>query len=100
MRRTRSGLLGLALVLIFGISIVQADVDTGLRAAHEGNYETAVAEWRPLAQAGDSRAQFLLGLCYRTGKGVAQDPANAVRWLEKAAARAMSTPSRCSAPCC
>jgi TPR repeat protein len=63
-----------------------ASVDEGLRAARLGDYDRAVAEFRALADAGDARAQYLLGLCYRQGKGVPPDPATAARWFEKAAA--------------
>jgi hypothetical protein len=87
MLRMRSMVLGLAIALLLGVQSAWADVDAGLRAAHEGDYEAAVAEWRPVAQDGNARAEFLLGLAYRTGKGVAQDPANAVRWFQKAAAQ-------------
>ena len=38
-----------------------------------------------LAADGDIRAQFLAGSSYLTGNGVKADPAEAVRWFEKAA---------------
>jgi hypothetical protein len=37
------------------------------------------------AENGDAKAQFELGLAYRTGKNVAQDPEKAVYWYRKAA---------------
>lgn len=65
-----------------------ADTDSGLRAAHPGDYEAAIGgEWRPLAEAGGAQAQFLLGLCYRLGNGVARDSKSAARWFEAAAAQ-------------
>ena len=39
----------------------QADVKDGVDAWQAGNYQAAVAEWRPLALAGDADAQFNLG---------------------------------------
>src|SRR3546814_8317016 len=38
-----------------------ADVKDGVDAWQAGNYQAAVAEWRPLAIAGDADAQFTLG---------------------------------------
>ena len=37
------------------------------------------------ADKGDSEAQLSLASSYANGKGVAQDPAKAVKWLRKAA---------------
>jgi TPR repeat protein len=40
---------------------------------------------RARAEAGDADAQFSLGVMYRTGRGVPQDDAEAVRWWRLAA---------------
>ncbi len=40
---------------------------------------------RPLADSGDSGAQYLMGLLYRNGRGVERDDAEAVTWFTKAA---------------
>src|SRR3954469_5920398 len=37
------------------------------------------------AARGDSAAQFKLGMAYLSGQGVAQDPAQAIRWWTQAA---------------
>ncbi len=37
------------------------------------------------AQAGDAQAQFLLGVMYEKGRGIAQDPVKAANWYRKAA---------------
>jgi TPR repeat protein len=50
-----------------------------------GGYPTALREFRPLAEQGDADAQFLLGVMYDEGWGVAQDYAAAVRWYRKSA---------------
>jgi peptidoglycan hydrolase-like protein with peptidoglycan-binding domain len=42
-------------------------------------------EFMPLAIAGDSRAQFNIGLMYARGEGVAQSDAEAARWYRRAA---------------
>ena len=38
-----------------------------------------------MAEQGDSRAQFKLGLCYANGHGVRKDYAEAMKWCRKAA---------------
>ncbi len=38
-----------------------ADFDKGLTAYQNGDYVTALNEWRPLAEQGDADAQFSLG---------------------------------------
>jgi len=57
----------------------------GLTAAQAGDFATAIKEWKPLAEAGDFSAQFLLGSLYDEGKGVPQDFAEAVKWYRLAA---------------
>ena len=49
--------------------------------------ETAefVTEYQILAEAGDPEAQLFLGSCYRQGKGVAPDAAQAFYWVRRAA---------------
>ena len=57
----------------------------GLAAAQAGDFATALQEWRPLAEWGDSAAQFNLGLMYEDGEGVPQDYKEAASWYRKAA---------------
>ncbi|WP_066767466.1 SPOR domain-containing protein [Sphingobium sp. CCH11-B1] len=64
---------------------VQADVKTGVDAWQQGDYAKAIAEWRPLAEAGDPDAQFNLGQAYKLGRGVQSDMAMAINWYRKAA---------------
>ena len=35
-----------------------ADFDAGLEAYQQGDFATALKEWRPLAEAGEAKAQF------------------------------------------
>jgi TPR repeat protein len=67
-----------------------ADFTDGLAAYDAGNYETALAEFLPLAEAGDAAAQFNLGVIYANGAGVTQDDAEAVRWFRLAAAQGVA----------
>ena len=43
-------------------SVAAQDYDSGWRAYNEGDYETALNEWRPLAERGNTTAQTNLGL--------------------------------------
>jgi hypothetical protein len=40
-----------------------------------------LSELLPLAEKGDARAQFQLGTKYLRGRGIAKNPAEALRWL-------------------
>jgi TPR repeat protein len=61
-----------------------ADFHVGLTAFRNGDYETAVREWRPLALAGDVEVQYLLARLYYHGQSV-RDDAEAVKWYQRAA---------------
>ena len=62
-----------------------ADFNKGLAAAQSGDFATALREFRPLAEQGDSGAQYNLGWLYHKGKGVPQDYKTAVKWYTLAA---------------
>jgi TPR repeat protein len=57
----------------------------GENAWERANFATALRHWRPLAEQGDARAQWSLGLMYHYGDGVTKDLKEAVRWYRKAA---------------
>lgn len=57
----------------------------GAAAYEAGDYGDAALIWRPLAEDGDPKAQFNLGLLHETGRGVAEDAAQAAAWYERAA---------------
>lgn len=76
--------LPLALASMFAAPAL-ADVKTGVDAWQAGDYQGAVAEWRPLAIAGDADAQFNLGQAYKLGRGVPTDLAQAEAWYRRAA---------------
>ena len=61
------------------------DFEAGPRAAQEGDFETALKEWTPLAKSGNASAQYSLGLVYDNGDGIPQDHAEAVKWYRLAA---------------
>jgi len=79
-------ILGAALILIALISTpAQAELDFGFEAKYQGNFEQALAELHPLAEAGDPRAQLWLGLMYYYGRGVPFNPQKAQKWIRKSA---------------
>jgi TPR repeat protein len=61
------------------------DFESGVDAAALGDYETALALWQPLAEAGHVDAQFNLGLMYDNGTGVPRDLETAAAWYRRAA---------------
>jgi cell division septation protein DedD len=76
---------GAAASIFLGAGSALADVKKGVDAWQAGNYGAAIAEWRPLAEAGDADAQFNLGQAYKLGRGVPVNIQTAQSWYEKAA---------------
>lgn len=57
----------------------------GMTAYRSGNFAGALEKFKPIAEKGDARAQFSVGVMYNQGQGVAQDVKQAIAWWEKAA---------------
>jgi len=83
MRYTHA-MLAAALILIAPLAL-GGDYQKGLKAYNSSNYEVALAEWQPLAEAGDAGGQFGLGMMYGNGFGVDMDDAQAIKWYSLAA---------------
>ena len=62
-----------------------ADFGDGLDAYNAGDHKTALQEWLPLAEEGDSRAQYNIGWMSAYGIGTLQDYEDAVHWYRKSA---------------
>jgi cell division septation protein DedD len=77
--------LSAAAALFLGAGAASADVKAGVDAWQAGNFAAAIAQWRPLADAGDADAQYNLGQAYKLGRGVPLDLRAAQGWYEKAA---------------
>jgi len=76
------------IVLIVALGLIRpawADYQDGEAAYERGDYQTALREWRPLAEQGLAEAQWTLGVLYSVGHGVAQSSAGAAAWYRKAA---------------
>ena len=63
-----------------------ANYQKGLDAANRGDFETALREWKPLAEQRNAVAQKNLSVMYAFGKGVPKDYVYAHMWGSLAAA--------------
>ncbi len=82
----KSRILAVSSLLLLGATTLQAaDFQQGLNAYSRGDYKAAFAQWQPLANEGNARAQKRLGDLYKTGSGVPQDYREAVNWYQRAA---------------
>lgn len=78
--------LGLAAALWAAMVVpVLADYPAAIEAYDQGDYVTAFAESKPLAEHGDADAQYLLGYLYARGEGVTRDVVRAFMWFTLAA---------------
>ena len=78
--------LPVILVLFFVLVLhAFADLQKGWDAYYKKDYATALKEWKPLAEQGDAKAQFLLGGMYAVGYGVPENDIEAVNWYRLAA---------------
>jgi TPR repeat protein len=59
--------------------------EDGMVAYNRGDYAPAIRLFRPLAQAGNVKAQHLLGVMYHRGQGVARNTVRAMAWFSVAA---------------
>lgn len=62
-----------------------SQLEDGMAAYDQHNYETARKLLRPLAEQGNAGAQHRLGFMYSFGQGVPKDYAEALKWYRKAA---------------
>ena len=64
--------------------IANADFLKGWKAIRKGKYAFAQQELLPLAEKGDPKAQYAIGIMHRSGKGFAKDEDEANQWFLKA----------------
>ena len=84
----KSILFGVAMMWLVPVSGASAGPwEDGMASYNRGDYVPAINLFRPLAQAGNAKAQSIMGVMYRKGQGVAPDSARAYMWLSVAAAR-------------
>jgi len=80
---TRSLLLALALTT--GAWVQAQTFEQSYAASQRGDYRTAFAGYKKLAEQGNAVAQHNLGNMYLNGQGVPKDEQQAVVWFRKAA---------------
>lgn len=82
-------LLILSFTFLFIYSVVARvffrDFQNGWEAYVKKDYKTAYELWLPLAEQGDSKAQFFLGFMYDLGFGLQEDDKEAIKWYRLAA---------------
>lgn len=74
-----------AIILASGAPALAGPWEDGMVAYNRGDYVPAIKLFRPLAQAGNAKAQNVLGTMYRKGEGVAKSSAKAFMWFSIAA---------------
>jgi TPR repeat protein len=88
----KSILCGCALMVLASVSGAPSTAsagpwEDGMTAYNRGDYVPAIKLFRPLAQAGNAKAQNVMGVMYRKGQGVARSSARAFMWFSLAAKR-------------
>ena len=83
-------LLVCILFVLFGTQVFAQDFDKGRDAYKAGDYDTAVKEWKPLAEQGNAQAQAAFGFMYKYGEGVLKDNAKAIKWWRLSAEQGYS----------
>jgi len=84
MRNHQSFLFGTLALTVCTLSW-GADFQKGFDAYNSGDYQTAIAEWQPLADAGQADGEYGMGLLYANGFGVPMADDQAVKWYQLAA---------------
>ena len=88
MRRTGvAGGLMAAAFLLNTTAVLAGPWEDGMAAYNRGDYVPAIRLFRPLAEAGNPKAQSVIGAMYRKGEGVAKSSARAFMWFSLAAKR-------------
>lgn len=81
------GGLILAAQILGSTAAVAGPWEDGMAAYNRGDYVPAIRLFRPLAEAGNAKAQSVLGVMYRRGQGVGRNSVRAFLWFSRAAAR-------------
>src|SRR5262245_39397781 len=93
LRRSRRAAMGFArlgavlvCLLLGAVGAALADAfEDGLAAYNRNDYKSAAKLWRPLAEKGNTVAQYNLGTMYFNGQGVVKNFAEAEKWWRAAA---------------
>ena len=82
---TMSRVVLAAVPLFLAANAWSGDFQTGLDAFNSTDYDTALTEWQPLADAGDAEGQYGLGMMYGDGFGVDMNDDKALSYYGLAA---------------
>lgn len=85
MSRKKYGFLVVLGSLLSYPLIAMAGINEAMTAFQARDYASAAKEARQLAEAGDARGSYLLGVMLQNGLGVAANTTEAAGWYEKAA---------------
>lgn len=80
----------IALTLGLNVPAAAGPLEDASAAARIGDYATALALFRTLADQGNTYAQYDLGIMYVRGQGVTQDYAEGMRWIRLAADKGLA----------
>jgi uncharacterized protein len=80
----RETLTAALLMPVLARAALAGPFEDAIAAYEAGEYATALQLFRPLADQGDVKAQYRLGIMYFHGLGVEQEYAEALNWLRKA----------------
>jgi TPR repeat protein len=78
-------------LVLSGAAALAGPWEDGMVAYNRGDYVPALKVFQALAQAGNTKAQGILGVMYRKGEGVTPSSARAFMWLSIATARGDTT---------
>src|SRR5262245_2712093 len=87
MKRTLQHALCVILIVSFAEIVAAGPLEDADAAVKKRDYATAVRIIRPLAERGDARAQYTLGVFYDNGLGVPQDRVTSYMWFDLSAAQ-------------
>lgn len=78
-------LIAASLFTAASVAMAGDSYGAGTASALQGDYRAAFTTWQALAEGGDGRAQFNLGLMYHGGLFVEANEEQALVWYERAA---------------
>ena len=73
------------LFMLTANGVQASSLNDGLRAFKAGDYQQAMADWKPLAEKNNPDALYNIGLLYMKGLGVEKDYRAAKHWFKQAA---------------
>jgi hypothetical protein len=89
-RRPIAQILVIVLAVLVSTSATADPIDDAVAAVGRGDYPAALRTFRALADQDNTTAQYNLGMMYARGLGVAQDYAEATKWVGIAAEKGLA----------